>query len=374
MQISILAALWLGLGGVLTAATSLHLGPSGGNANDSVSVPLEIRSTDNVTAIQFDITYDSAVVTIDDVMEGPSASGHMLDFETVSDGLTRVVVVSETNTAFTDGDVAEIELTLASSVAMNTASIGFSNVILSDTTGTQVTIIWAPYIGIISPMSGMRFSNATQVGLTAVAVDYTGTITSVEFFADGQSIALDSTAPYTATWSATGSGDIVLTAIAISSGGGQTTSLGVDLVVAPPPSEAWFDGFFTPGERSNPAIGGILGDPDLDKIPNLMEYALGLNPRSFDTDGLPELEIVYVGPDGYTGLRYRANPEADDIDFTVEVSSELGAWLSGDMITEVVSSELVEGKQEVLVRDLKPLINGTPESRLLRLTVSLNGQ
>ena len=73
-------------------------------------------------------------------------------------------------------------------------------------------------------------------------------------------------------------------------------------------------------------------------IPNLMEYALGLNPKQFDLDGFPEVGTVNMEEDSFATITYRANPEADDIEFTIEVSPDATTWQSGNGFTEELSS------------------------------------
>ena len=56
------------------------------------------------------------------------------------------------------------------------------------------------------------------------------------------------------------------------------------LFIDPPASEflAWSLDHFNAEERSLPYVSGPDADPDLDLLPNLMEYALGLDPRLFN--------------------------------------------------------------------------------------------
>ncbi len=69
---------------------------------------------------------------------------------------------------------------------------------------------------------------------------------------------------------------------------------------------------------------GDSEDPDQDSIPNLVEYALALNPSSAD-HGLPNSGIPYpqYSP-GQISLIYRKNLAATDLNFQVESTSPLG--------------------------------------------------
>jgi hypothetical protein len=46
------------------------------------------------------------------------------------------------------------------------------------------------------------------------------------------------------------------------------------------PLNTWLRSNFTAAELANPRISGDAADPDQDRIPNLVEYALGLSPKT----------------------------------------------------------------------------------------------
>ena len=111
-------------------------------------------------------------------------------------------------------------------------------------------------------------------------------------------------------------------------------------------------------------------DPEDDTIPNLLEYALALNPKQINLEGLPVVDIIAYNQGLFATLTYWANPDADDIIYSVEVSGDGGStWTSGGGATEQMKSSIVEGKREVVERDLHPVDSGGEPNRLLRLTV-----
>jgi hypothetical protein len=326
-----------------------------------------VRSTDGVTAIQFDLLYDPAVVDLQTVTQKSNADSHRLDFELIAEGHARVVTVSNSNSLLQDGVLSEIEIQMLQDVPIETRTLSFSNIVLSDVTGTQISISWAPYVAIVSPIEGKRFSETKNVPLSAVAVDYDGSITSVEFKVGDQSISVDSTAPYAATWTATGSGEVLLTAIAISGDGGQFQSAPVGIRIAPPPYAAWFDLYFTIPEQGDPLISGITADPDEDMIPNLLEYALNLDPRVANMTGLPQVGVIRRNNQEFATIQYRSNATADDIAISIEVSADGISWASGDTVTELLSSVPQGDYNEITVRDLQSATSG----RLIRLKVEV---
>ncbi len=62
----------------------------------------------------------------------------------------------------------------------------------------------SPIVEITSPSNGAVFFEGDMVSIEATATPREGTVTQVEFFVDGTSVGVDNTAPYTATYTATG--------------------------------------------------------------------------------------------------------------------------------------------------------------------------
>jgi hypothetical protein len=81
-----------------------------------------------------------------------------------------------------------------------------------------------PTVTINSPTSGGIITAGTGVTVTATASSPSGTIASVQFFENGQSIGTATSAPYTASFTPLSAGVYTLTAIATDNAGEQTTS------------------------------------------------------------------------------------------------------------------------------------------------------
>jgi hypothetical protein len=86
--------------------------------------------------------------------------------------------------------------------------------------------------------------------------------------------------------------------------------------------QSWLSDYFNESELLDANLSGPTADPDGDGLPNLIEYALGLDPKSTDTAGLPEVtttatDWVYT----YTRPIDRA-----DITYAVEMSTDLFSW------------------------------------------------
>lgn len=147
--------------------------------------------------------------------------------------------------------------------------------------------------------------------------------------------------------------------------GTPSLTLGVEAVA---PFLAWQQESFGI-DASSPAIAGPTADPDQDGVSNLMEYALGLSPLApWQAEGeqpFPSLSNTSAG----TEFRYRKNPTATDLTYTILESDDLGlsdAWapatLDGDTLQEMDGA--IEVRAATLPEPLAP-------QRFYRLRVEL---
>lgn len=94
-----------------------------------------------------------------------------------------------------------------------------------------------PTVVLTVPVAGATFTAGVAVPLeAALGNDANATVTGVNFYADGVSIGLDSTAPYQASWSTLVPGNHTLTAMAVDPVDGDAVSIPVTIeVLAPTP-------------------------------------------------------------------------------------------------------------------------------------------
>ncbi len=90
----------------------------------------------------------------------------------------------------------------------------------------------APTVSVTSPAAGAALPVGVPVSFTAAAADADGTVAQVEFFANGVSLATDSTYPYGVTFTPNATGTYVLTARATDNGGNVATSAPLSVVVS----------------------------------------------------------------------------------------------------------------------------------------------
>lgn len=135
-------------------------------------------------------------------------------------------------------------------------------------------------------------------------------------------------------------------------------------IVLPQGFELWRNARFSSAELGEEEISGPTGDPEGDGISNLMEYALGGEPRSDSGGLLPVVELR----DGFLEITFRRIKEVDDVVYRVEASADLQHWeirWSSEDHPYAASEEFVEET----VADVEPITqNGR---RFLRLMVTL---
>lgn len=85
---------------------------------------------------------------------------------------------------------------------------------------------------------------------------------------------------------------------------------------------SWLVDNFTPPEIANTAQSGPNADFDKDGVPNLVEYALGLNPKTANTTGGPTLTLE----GGHWTLTYTRPASRADVTYAVQFSINLASW------------------------------------------------
>lgn len=111
--------------------------------------------------------------------------------------------------------------------------------------------------------------------------------------------------------------------------------------------------------------GEPLAEPTGGGVPNLLSYALGLDPLKASRRDLPVPALEAVGGETYLALLIPRNESASDVDFFAQVSTDLVNWESGEDATTVV----FDAREWLKVRDNTPVSKGS--RRFLRFQVEL---
>jgi hypothetical protein len=129
------------------------------------------------------------------------------------------------------------------------------------------------------------------------------------------------------------------------------------------PIEVWRDNQF--GNPSDVGAGADTASPAGDGVPNLIKYALGLNPLTPAAQSqLPSGGIEQDGGENYLTLTVNRAASAPDVTYTVEVSGDLLNWDTGPLSTTI----LADTPTQLVVRDNTPVPGST--ARFIRLAVS----
>lgn len=89
---------------------------------------------------------------------------------------------------------------------------------------TAAPVNSSPSVGLTSPTAGQSFAAGAEIPMEAAATDADGTVTRVEFFADGVKVGEVARAPFRLNWPGAGVGNHRLTAVAHDNVGAATTS------------------------------------------------------------------------------------------------------------------------------------------------------
>ncbi len=134
--------------------------------------------------------------------------------------------------------------------------------------------------------------------------------------------------------------------------------------------QAWRTANFTPTELGNAALSGSTADFDKDGISNLMEFALGLLPKTPDAAGLPAGLVKTFGADRALTFTYTHRPAGDGVTYLPETSSNLTTW-NGDQsqFTTVTTTPLAGGIERVEIR-LNATVPASPKFVRLRTVLA----
>jgi hypothetical protein len=107
---------------------------------------------------------------------------------------------------------------------------------------------------------------------------------------------------------------------------------------------SWSAQFFTPTELADPLISAAESDASGDGVPNLIKYALGLDPTIPTLDGLPVVDTA----SGFLALSFQRLAKTADLSQVVEVSTDLKAWST--LTTEATIVDNGDGTERVTLR------------------------
>ena len=119
--------------------------------------------------------------------------------------------------------------------------------------------------------------------------------------------------------------------------GTVSANLTTSLTAPPlPPFQAWQIANFGTNSAT-PSIAGDQANPLSDGVPNLMKYALAMNPNVNSLIGLTILGSAIINGTSYLTLTYGKSDSAIDVTFHPEWSSDLSTWSNTGLTEQVLS-------------------------------------
>lgn len=115
---------------------------------------------------------------------------------------------------------------------------------------------------------------------------------------------------------------------------------------------AWAAQHFSTAEQEDAEVSGPQADPSGSGIPNLLRYALGLNPHEAGRDRLP---AILPEPDAASiVLQVKRDATATEAKLSIESSAELTTWAPIESHLEPVSKERNGDIETLTFRDTRP--------------------
>jgi len=309
----------------LLAETSLQLGDSTGTSGSTVNVPLRLFTEERVSGAQIDLFLDPAIATLVDVTGSAAGPSHVVDFESLGAGLTRVIVFSQSNATLMPEVLLNLEVQLNATVGENERSIAVDSLTLADERADFVSAALIPNATFTGPDSSVVYNMGDPVSVRSVAFGTSESVDRVEFLVNGQRVASDSEAPYEAGFSLRQFGAVELSAQAIDGDGNRfESSAGSYTVRFPENLDSWLDVFFTEEEQGDGGIGALLADADSDTRTTLAEFALGLDPLASEAPNV--FGFFRDAESGVYFFSYVRPTGISEVDYTFELSDQLDGW------------------------------------------------
>ena len=202
---------------------------------------------------------------------------------------------------------------------------------VSYTTDETTPSNFAPEVTITSPSDGVNFDEGTSVNLSADASDSDGNIAEVEFFIDGTSIGIVTSAPYEQNWTI-GTDTYNIYAVARDDEGAETSTSTVTITGVVPLASPWknsdIGAVATSGSATYDSISGVFSvnasGADIWDSADEFHYIY----QSFDGDGeiIARVQsLVNTNAWAKAGIMFRESLDADskNTSFVVSVSNGL---------------------------------------------------
>lgn len=130
----------------------------------------------------------------------------------------------------------------------------------------------------------------------------------------------------------------------------------------------WKNQNFTEAEQLNAAITGDVVDLDEDGLSNVLEYALGYNPKVKNSSLGYSASLVEVNSDKYLSMTLRRQKNDIDLSYEVQVGNTLQGWAQASQQMGVITDN-GDGTETITLRDSAAF--SANSKRFIRLKVTI---
>ncbi len=123
---------------------------------------------------------------------------------------------------------------------------------------------------------------------------------------------------------------------------------------------SWQSKYFSSADQGDATISGPGADPYGSGVPNLLAYALQLNPATAKPTDVPQPTVQ----NGHLAITYFVPSAVTDVTYIVEVSSNLATWNTGNGYTQTLSNVTSSTGHTITVQDTLPTTEGKHFMRL----------
>jgi PKD repeat protein len=258
--------------------------------------------------------------------------------------------------------------------------------VVTDSSGSTVasasvalTVNALPVVALTAPANGSQFAAPASITLTATASDADGTVAQVQFFRGSTSLGIDTTSPYSVTWTGATAGSYSLVAVATDNRGAVVTSSTITVKVTAalaPTADSYvrasnansnFGGDTTLTVQqgsSNSNIRWTYMKFDLTSVPSITNAKVRLfGAVSATTSTVIQTAVYSVSSTTWTetGLTWNNKPASGATALataTIVNNSTTARWYELD-VTAYLQSEKAAGRNVVTLA-FKNLANSTP--------------
>ena len=365
------------LGGIGMAAriraqerAELSVGPLSGPQNGEVVIPIVLQRLNAVVGLQIDVEAVAGRLEVTGYEAGPAAAGLTLKSSVLTNGLTRIVLYSKTNTPLGEGEVIKVRGLRRNNAPALDRGLSIRAVTIADERGLLRQYAFSPFVE-VRPRAGTPAPTPGQpLIIDVVSFPLDGSTANVEVSINGRRVASQTQNTFSVTWTPLEPGVAFITASATSqTSAGEAVPLTVTVQGTPLSTfTAWRSYFFPSDPSSADGPGSPLADPDRDQVPNLWEYAQGSDPvRAGGSQPNVESTVLNIGPDKFLALKVRMRAGSSDFEVSGESSPTLSFAAATTREAQVYSREKAGDFEIITLRDLEPV--GTGPERFLRARI-----